>query len=127
MIIGVGTDLVAIDRVAGVLAQHGQRFINRVFADDEQKYAPHDADAPAHYAKRWAAKEALSKALGVGINAGVYLRDIVVTRGPQGAPHLTLRGGAAAFLASRAGGNARLHLSLSDDAGLALAFVVIET
>jgi holo-[acyl-carrier protein] synthase len=81
----------------------------------------------AHYAKRWAAKEAVAKALGLGISSGVYLRDIVVIKDAHGAPMIDLRGGAARALQDKANGAlARIHVSLSDDAGLALAFVVIE-
>ena len=145
MIIGIGTDLVDIARVADVLKRHGDRFVNRVFATEEREDADHAEGLPAHYAKRWAAKEAAAKALGLGIDQGVYLRDIVVVRGPNGAPTLDLRGGAAEALQKRCrpgegrdpdqardsglrrNDNIRVHVSLSDDAGLALAFVVIET
>lgn len=134
MIVGIGTDLVSIDRIAGVLARHGDRFIRRVFAAEEH-YSPSPFQGKdgmgdnqcAHYAKRWAAKEAVAKALGVGIDDGVYLRDIVVLRDARGAPRIDLRGGAAAALQKRTGGkDARVHISLSDDAGFALAFVVVE-
>jgi holo-[acyl-carrier protein] synthase len=124
MIVGIGTDVVAIDRIKSVLAEHGERFIERVFATEER--ITRDDDVAAHYAKRWAAKEATAKALGLGIDQGVYLRDIVVVKGENGAPTLHLRHGAAAALAARAGDQVHIHLSLSDDAGLALAFVVIE-
>ncbi len=145
MIIGIGTDLVSIDRIAAVITRHGDRFINRCFAGEEQisPVAPAKAGASisqdsisrdlgqrlddtllaAHYAKRWAAKEAAAKALGLGIDAGVYLRDIVVLKDARGAPRIELRGGAAAVLTGR---DIKIHLSLSDDAGFALAFVVIE-
>ncbi len=142
MIIGIGTDLVSIDRIAAVIARHGDRFINRCFAGEEQyKYTqflssiltlPLEGGGDsanllvraAHYAKRWAAKEAVAKALGVGIDAGVYLRDIVVLKDARGAPRIELRDGAATMLTGR---DIKIHLSLSDDAGFALAFVVIET
>jgi holo-[acyl-carrier protein] synthase len=133
MIIGVGTDLVKVDRIAAVIARHGDRFINRCFAVEERWGNPKDRChlglrrdntlLAAHYAKRWAAKEAVAKALGLGIDAGVYLRDIVVVKDDRGAPRIELRGGAAGVLTGR---DIKIHLSLSDDAGIALAFVVIE-
>ncbi len=123
MILGVGTDLVSIDRIVAVIERYGDRFIDRCFAVEEQ-VPDHNA---AHYAKRWAAKEAVAKAMGLGIDAGVYLRDIVVIKDPRGAPRIELRNGAARLLAERGGGGAlQVHLSLSDDGGFALAFVVIE-
>jgi holo-[acyl-carrier protein] synthase len=148
MIVGVGTDLVATARVRDILARYGDRFINRVFAVEERlktierplalSQGPMEGMGPrvkpedlyteaAHYAKRWAAKEAVAKALGTGIRAGVYLRDIVVIKDARGAPMIDLRGGAGAVLQARAEGKrVQIYVSLSDDAGLALAFVVIE-
>ncbi len=128
MILGVGTDLVGVARIADVLARHGDRFITRVFAPVERVYAADDAAAPAHYAKRWAAKEAVAKAMGLGIDRNVFLKDIIVDKGENGAPILRLEAGAAAR--ARALNNRewpRFFLSLSDDSGFALAFVVIES
>jgi holo-[acyl-carrier protein] synthase len=125
MILGIGTDLVEIERIRALLAAHGMRFIARCFAAEEQNVSLHDPVAPAHYAKRFAAKEAASKALGSGIARGVYLKDMVVTKLDNGAPVLSLRGGAADFLKQQAI-NTKLHISLSDDGGYASAFVIIE-
>lgn len=128
MILGIGTDLIAIDRIAAILDRHGDRFLTRVFAPSEQFYAANAPEAPAHYAKRWAAKEAAAKALGIGIDQGVYLKDILVEKSPNGAPVLRLIGGAATQAQKlNAGAMPYLYLSLSDDAGFALAFVVMET
>lgn len=127
MIIGIGTDLTDIARIHASLDRFGDRFITRVFAPEERLYNAHDERAPAHYAKRFAAKEAVSKALSSGIADGVYLNDIVVIKNQKGAPTLDIRGGAANVLAARtAGAAATIHLSLSDDGGFALAFVVID-
>lgn len=127
MIIGIGTDIVDIERIRTTLAEQGARFIERCFAAAERRYpADHDA-APGHYAKRFAAKEAMAKALGTGITDGIYLRDIVVENDANGAPVLHLSGGAAARLQQMAGANTPvLHLSLSDERAHAIAFVVIE-
>lgn len=127
MIIGIGTDLVNIARIAGILRTYGDRFITRVFAPTEQVFAADDPLAPAHYAKRFAAKEAAAKAMGIGIDGGVYLRDLIVEKSETGAPVLHLAGGAAARAAALNHGRPpQIHLSLSDDGGFALAFVVIE-
>jgi holo-[acyl-carrier protein] synthase len=127
MIIGIGTDLVDIARIHATLEQFGERFVARVFAPEERIYVADDAAAPAHYAKRFAGKEAAAKALRSGIADGVYLKDLVVIKDASGAPMLEARNGAARMLTARAGGQAKIHLSLSDDGGFALAFVVIET
>ena len=127
MILGIGTDLVDITRIAETLTRHGDRFITRVFAAEERKYTATDPSAPSHYAKRFAAKEAAAKALGVGITDGIYLHDIIVRNAPSGAPTLHFSGGALARLDHLAGGAAaKLHLSLSDERTHAIAFVIIE-
>lgn len=129
MIIGIGNDIIAIDRIAAMLARHGERFMQRVFTAGEQETArSRPALIAETYAKRWAAKEACAKALGTGFSHGIRWRDIEVTASPMGAPLLTLHGRAAERLANLtpAGTTPRLHLSLSDDSGLAQAFVVID-
>ena len=132
MIIGTGTDIVSIDRIRAVLLDHGERFIERCFTDDEREHverrAGRDSDiAVAGYAKRWAAKEACAKALGLGIRNDIYLRDIIIGNDSAGKPSILLEGGAARRLQEMtpAGATARIDLSLSDDGGMALAFVVI--
>lgn len=131
MILGLGSDLVKIGRIEGVIAQFGERFLCRCFSPEERQWADRQPDATscaAVYAKRWAAKEAVAKALGLGIAQGVYLRDIQVVRDAAGRPGIELSGGAKTRLdrITPPGKTARMHASLSDDAGFALAFVVIE-
>ncbi len=137
MIIGIGSDLASVERIADTLAAHGARFIDRCYAPAERDHvearaAGMAADAAlaaraGGYAKRWAAKEACAKALGCGIRDGIHLRDIVVTNDAAGKPSILLQGGAAAHLAGLVppGRTASLHLTMSDDQGFALAFVVI--
>lgn len=131
MILGVGTDMASIDRISTVLGRHGDRFKQRCFAKEERERVENsaaDAQAAAGgYAKRWAAKEACAKALGLGIRENIYLRDIVVLNDENGKPRLELRGGAKERLTSLTpkGMNSRIHLSLSDEFPMAIAFVVI--
>ncbi|WP_149140142.1 holo-ACP synthase [Gemmobacter caeruleus] len=129
MILGIGTDLANIDRIAAVLERHGDRFRNRVFTPVEQAKAESRSRAvAATYAKRWAAKEACSKALGTGLRMGISWRDMAVTNLPSGQPTLHLSGWAAERLAAMTppGHEAVLHLTLTDDHPWAQAFVVIE-
>jgi len=129
MILGIGTDLANIDRIAAVLDRHGDRFRNRVFTPVEQAKAESRSRAvAATYAKRWAAKEACSKALGTGLRMGISWRDMAVTNLPSGQPTLHLSGWAAERLAAMTppGHEAVLHLTLTDDHPWAQAFVVIE-
>ena len=128
MILGIGTDLCNIDRIAGVLARHGDRFRNRVFTEIEQAKAEARADAPGTYAKRWAAKEACSKALGTGLRMGISWRDMAVTNLATGQPVMHLTGWAADRLAAMTppGHQAIVHVTLTDDHPWAQAFVVIE-
>lgn len=123
MILGIGTDMTVISRMEKALARHGDRLLLRCFADEER----HKAESPAHYAKRWAAKEACAKALGLGVRQGITMKDMVVTNDAHGRPHIVLKDGAEARLAhiTPHGLSARLHVSLSDEAGMALAFVII--
>ncbi len=128
MILGIGTDLANIDRIAAVLERHGDRFRNRVFTDAEQRRAESRAHAPATYAKRWAAKEACSKALGTGLRMGIAWKDMAVTNLPTGQPVMHLTGWAAERLAAMtpAGYESIVHVTLTDDHPWAQAFVVIE-
>ena len=127
MILGIGSDLVDIRRVASSLERFGERFAERLFTEAERAKAGRAANPAPVYARRFAAKEAAAKALGVGIS-GLGWRDIEVVNDAAGAPSLTLHGGALDRLASLTpqGCAARLHLSLTDDPPYALAFVVIE-
>ena len=128
MILGIGTDLANIDRIAATLDRFGDRFRNRVFTPAEQRKAEHRHEVAATYAKRWAAKEACSKALGTGLRMGIAWRDMAVTNLPTGQPVMTVTGWAADRLASMtpAGHEAVIHVSLTDDHPWAQAFVVIE-
>ena len=128
MILGVGTDLANIDRIAATLARFGDRFRNRVFTAAEQDKANGRRQVAATYAKRWAAKEACSKALGTGLRMGIAWRDMAVGNLCSGQPVMHLTGWAAARLAAMtpAGCEAVVHVSLTDDPPWAQAFVVIE-
>ena len=129
MILSIGSDLCNIDRIANSLDRWGERFEKRVFTEVERaKAARRPFTRAGTYAKRFAAKEAFSKAVGTGFKAGVFMRDIGVVNAPSGAPTLKLTGGAASRLAAitPAGHEAVIHLTLTDDHPWAQAFVVIE-
>ena len=129
MIVGLGSDLCSIERIAKSLDRFGARFENRVFTPRELARADRRPFTRAGtLAKRFAAKEAFSKAVGTGFKRGVFMRDIGVTNLPSGAPTLELSGGAKAALDAMipAGHLARVHLSLTDDHPWAQAFVIIE-
>ncbi|PJE27854.1 holo-[acyl-carrier protein] synthase [Pseudooceanicola antarcticus] len=128
MIIGIGTDLANIERIQGVLDRHGDRFRNRVFTEIEQAKASRRKDEAGTYAKRWAAKEACSKALGTGLAMGIAWKDMAVTNLRTGQPVMHLTGWAAERLAELTpeGHEAIVHVTLTDDHPWAQAFVVIE-
>ena len=129
MILAIGSDLCNIDRIQASLDRFGARFENRVFTEVERaKAAKRPFTRAGTYAKRFAAKEAFSKAVGTGFKAGVFMRDIGVVNQKSGAPTLALSGGAAARLAkiTPEGHEAVVHLTLTDDHPWAQAFVIIE-
>ncbi|MDP5103581.1 MAG: holo-ACP synthase [Erythrobacter sp.] len=129
MIIGLGSDLCNIERIGNSLARYGERFENRVFTATEiAKARRRPFTIAGTYAKRFAAKEAFSKAVGTGFKRGVFMKDIGVVNAPSGAPTLALTGGAALRLEEMipAGHEARIHLTLTDDHPWAQAFVIIE-
>lgn len=128
MILGIGSDLADIRRIERTLSRFGDRFVQRCFTEVEQAKSERRRDRAASYAKRWAAKEACSKALGTGLRMGVAWREMGVVNLPSGQPTLHLSGGAAERLAALTpeGMTARLHLTMTDDAPYAQAFVVIE-
>ena len=128
MILGVGTDLANIERIAGVLERHGDRFRNRVFTKTEQRKAEQRKDVAGTYAKRWAAKEACSKALGTGLRMGISWKDMAVRNLKTGQPIITVSGWAEERLKEMTpeGHCATIHVSLTDDHPWAQAFVVIE-
>ena len=132
MIIGIGSDLIDITRIAKVIERHGERFLDRIFTDAERAKAMRRANnekmVVATYAKRFAAKEACSKALGTGLSQGVFWKDMGVVNLPSGKPTMQLTGGAAAVLQAMlpTGHKAAIHLTITDDYPLAQAFVIIE-
>jgi holo-[acyl-carrier protein] synthase len=129
LIIGIGSDLCNIERIGNSLARYGERFENRVFTDIEiAKARRRPFTIAGTYAKRFAAKEAFSKAVGTGFKRGVFMKDIGVVNSPSGAPTLALTGGAALRLEeiTPKGHEARIHLTLTDDHPWAQAFVIIE-
>ncbi len=127
MILGLGSDLVDIRRIEKVLARHGDRFIQRIFTPVEIAKAERRATRIDTYAKRFAAKEACSKALGTGFRKGVFFRDLGVVNLPSGRPTMALTGGALARLKeiTPAGHEARIDISLTDEYPLAQAIVII--
>ncbi len=128
MIVGIGSDLIDIRRIEKTLDRYGERFIARVFTDVERRKSERRRARAASYAKRFAAKEACSKALGTGLRAGVFWRDMGVVNLSSGKPTMALTGGAAERLAALMPGDAEpvIHLTITDDWPLAQAFVIIE-
>jgi holo-[acyl-carrier protein] synthase len=127
-VLGLGSDLCNIDRIASSIERFGERFIKRIFTETEQAKANRrQLTRIATYAKRFAAKEACSKALGTGFRDGVFWRDMGVVNLPSGQPTLILSGGAAARLAqiTPSGHKAAIHLSMTDDHPWAQAIVLI--
>jgi holo-[acyl-carrier protein] synthase len=125
----MGSDLCNIERIGNSLARYGERFENRVFTETEiAKARRRPFTIAGTYAKRFAAKEAFSKAVGTGFRRGVFMKDIGVVNAPSGAPTLMLTGGAALRLEEMTpkGHEARIHLTLTDDHPWAQAFVIIE-
>src|SRR5881275_3419496 len=128
MIVGIGSDLCNIERIRNSLNRFGERFLNRVFTETERKKAesrPHTRAGTL--AKRFAAKEAFSKAIGTGFKRGVFMKDIGVVNLPSGAPTLQLRGGAKARLDALApeGHAIDIYLTLTDEHPWAQAFVIL--
>ncbi len=123
MIVGIGTDLVSQQRIAAVLSRFGDRFMTRVLTPAECIAAQQSDSAETFLARRWAAKEAAAKALGVGIGAEANFHDIEILPALSGAPDLVFSGAAAAT-AARIGAN-RFHISITDERDTALAFVVL--
>ena len=128
MILGLGSDLMDIRRIQDSLDRFGDRFVQRLFTEVEQTRSERKVDRAASYAKRFAAKEACSKALGTGIRHGVFWRDMGVINQRSGKPTMALTGGAAERLAALTppGHTAVIHLTLTDDHPMAMAVVIIE-
>ena len=127
MIIGIGSDMVDIKRIEQSIERFGDRFLNRIFTETERAKSDRRAARAASYAKRFAAKEACSKALGTGLRQGVFWRDMGVVNLPTGQPAMQLTGGAAARLKQLLPANheAQILITITDDYPLAQAFVII--
>jgi len=127
MIIGIGSDLCDARRIARAIERYGERFLARIFTDTERARAERRANRFETYAKRFAAKEACAKALGTGLRAGVFWRDMGVVNLPSGRPTMKLTGGALERLKAitPAGCEARIDVTVTDEGPLAQAFVVI--
>ncbi len=128
MIVGIGSDLADIRRIERTLDRFGDRFVRRVFTEVEQALSERRRHRAASYARRWAAKEACSKALGTGLRMGVAWREMGVVNLPSGQPTMAITGGAALRLAGLIprGLAPRVHVTMTDDPPYAQAFVVIE-
>ncbi|HEY1836308.1 MAG TPA: holo-ACP synthase [Rhizomicrobium sp.] len=127
MIIGLGSDLIDIRRIEKTIARHGERFLGRIFTPLERAKSDKRAQRAASYAKRFAAKEACSKALGTGLRRGVFWRDMGVINLPGGKPTMKLSGGALKRLhdITPQGCDAQIDLTITDDFPLAQAIVII--
>jgi holo-[acyl-carrier protein] synthase len=127
MILGLGSDLIDIRRIEQTISRFGDRFLDRIFTDAERRKCERRADRAASYARRFAAKEACSKALGTGFRDGVFWRDLGVVNLPSGQPSMRLTGGALKRLAqiTPPGMTPRLDVSLTDEPPLAQAVVII--
>jgi holo-[acyl-carrier protein] synthase len=122
-IAGVGVDLVELDRIRGALERHGERFLDRILTAGEREYCYRRRDPVPHIAARFAAKEAVVKALGTGFAHGIRWIDVEVERDEVGPPRIVLHGAALQI----AGAGARVHLSLTHDKGAAVAVAVLES
>lgn len=127
MILGIGNDLIDIRRIEKTLERFGTRFINRLYTELEQKKSDRRRQRAASYAKRFAAKEACSKALGTGLRQGVFWRDMGVVNLPSGRPTMQLTNGALRRLEAMTpdGMQAQIDLTITDDFPLAQAIVII--
>jgi len=127
MILGIGSDIIDVRRIEQTIARHGDRFLDRIFTDVERAKAERRKNRIDTYAKRFAAKEACAKALGTGLRAGVFWRDMGVVNLPSGRPTMLLTGGALARLSAitPAGYEVRIDVTITDEYPTAQAFVVI--
>jgi holo-[acyl-carrier protein] synthase len=127
MILGVGSDLIDIRRIEKTIARHGERFLGRIFTDVERAKAERRKNSVDTYAKRFAAKEACAKALGTGLRAGVFWRDMGVVNLPSGKPTMRLTGGALRRLQAITpkGFVAQIDLTITDERPIAQALVII--
>ena len=128
MILGIGTDFVNIERIRKVLDRFGERFEKRVFSDQEIQRSRRKYDSPSSYAKRWAAKEACSKALGIGLRMGISWKEMQIVNLKSGKPELVIEGKAKDWLIAMTpiGYIPKINVSLTDDFPWAQATVIIE-
>lgn len=127
MIVGLGTDIVSTDRIAGVLEKNQAQFIDRICSESEKKYLSASGDLKVRLAKIWAVKEAAVKALGTGFVQGISFRDIELKHDDLGKPEIEFSGKAGEIVTAKtAGGKANILVSLSDDKPFAQAVVIIE-
>ena len=124
-IAGIGIDVVNIERFGKAVDKHGKHFLKKIFTQKELEYAAEKKGYSMHMAGKFAAKEAVSKALGTGFRQGVMLRDIETIHQESGKPEVLLHGGAA--LVAKSAGISSVHLSLTDDDGVAMAFAIAES
>ena len=124
VILGIGIDIVENDRIRTMLARHGERFLDRVFTEKEQEYCGRMRDSAPHYAARFAAKEAVSKALGTGIGEDVEWRDIEVVREESGRPSIVLTGSGAATAARLGVTEVMITLSHTEHYAVAQAMLI---
>ncbi len=129
MILGIGSDITDVRRIAKVIERHGDRFLDRIFTPVERARAERRRNKVETYAKRFAAKEACAKALGTGIRSGVWWRDMGVVNRPGGQPTMQLTGGAHRRLQAITppGHEARIDLTISDEGPMAVAYVIISS
>ena len=127
MILGLGSDITDVRRIAKVMEKHGDRFLTRVFTEIERAKADRRKNRAETYAKRFAAKEACAKALGTGMRRGVFWRDMGVVNMRSGQPTMALTGGARKRLDALTpkGHQAQIDLTITDEGPMAVAFVVI--
>lgn len=124
MIIGIGVDIVAVERITASIEKHGERFLKRIYTDAERAYCDRMRESAVHYAARWAAKEALLKAIGTGMREGVKMKDAEILKLDSGQPTMTLSGRAKEIAGGM--GAQKIHVSLTHDAGHSVAYVVLE-
>ena len=125
MVVGIGIDIVETPRIAGLIERHGDRFIERTYTEGEVAYCRERKRAVEHFAARWAAKEAASKAFGTGIAAGIHWKDIEVVNEVSGKPTILFHGAAAKLASER--GVTSIHLSITHTEGYSAAVVVLES
>ena len=125
MIVGIGTDIIRIERMTALFERHGKTFVKRIFTEDERNEATTRKNPIEYYAGRWAAKEAVSKALQCGIGKNCSWQDINIINTPQGNPQMSLSGSAAAKAAEINAVN--VHVSISHERKYACAMVILES